>query len=66
MHPEELTNWNKIKTYFESIGKTDNWYYKRSCAIVAGKPDDFKLPDLSNEREEEAGKINSESLQEDV
>tara|TARA_Y100000022_G_scaffold199465_1_gene212004 strand:+ start:1246 stop:1422 length:177 start_codon:yes stop_codon:yes gene_type:complete len=55
MHPEELTNWKKIKTYFESIGKTDNWYYKRSCQIVAGKPDDFKLPDLNNEREEEAG-----------
>ena len=55
MDQEELNNWKKIKAHFESIGKTDNWYYKRSCAIVAGKPDDFKLPDLTNEREEEAG-----------
>lgn len=56
MHsPEELENWKKIKAHMESIGKTDNWYYKRSCAIVAGRPDDFKLPDLSNEREEKAG-----------
>ena len=55
MDQEELSNWKKIKAHFESIGKTDNWYYKRSCAIVAGKPDDFKLPDLNNEREEEAG-----------
>ena len=54
MDAHELDNWKKIKANFESIGSTDNWYYKRSCAIVAGKPDDFKLPDLSNEREEEA------------
>jgi hypothetical protein len=49
---EELQNWKKIKTYFESIDKCDNWYYKRSCAIVAGQPDNFKLPDLTKEGED--------------
>ena len=39
MHPDEYANWVKIKKVFEEKGTTDNWYYKRACAIVDGKPD---------------------------
>ena len=39
MSKEELENWQKIKEHMESIGKTDNHYYTRACAIVAGGKD---------------------------
>jgi len=39
MHSEEYANWVKIKKVFEEKGTTDNWYYKRACAIVEGKSD---------------------------
>ena len=39
MSKEELENWQKIKDHMESIGKTDNHYYKRACAILSGKED---------------------------
>ena len=39
MHPDEFNNWAIIKTKFEENGTTDNYFYKRACAIVAGQPD---------------------------
>ena len=39
MGKEELENWQRIKEHMESIGKTDNQYYTRACAIVAGGKD---------------------------
>lgn len=39
MHPDEFSNWVKIKETFEASGNTDNFFYKRACAIVLGKPD---------------------------
>ena len=39
MHPDELQNWKIIKEKFEENGTTDNFYYKRACAIVKGEPD---------------------------
>tara|TARA_B100001175_G_scaffold224308_1_gene191173 strand:- start:114 stop:281 length:168 start_codon:yes stop_codon:yes gene_type:complete len=39
MHPNELSNWTKIKETFEETGNTENFYYKRACAIVKGEPD---------------------------
>ena len=39
MHPDELANWQTIKNVFEESGNTDNFYYKRACAIVEGQPD---------------------------
>ncbi len=39
MHPDELQNWKIIKEKFEENGTTDNFYYKRACAIVRGEPD---------------------------
>jgi hypothetical protein len=38
-------NWVKVKETFEASGNTDNFFYKRACAIVSGSPDpmDSKL-----------------------
>lgn len=39
MSEEERKNWQRIKDAMEEKGTTDNYYYKRACAIVDGKPD---------------------------
>ena len=39
MSKEELENWQKIKDHMEAIGNTDNHFYSRAVAIVAGKDD---------------------------
>ena len=44
MHPDELANWERLKKVFEESGNTDNFYYKRACAIVGGKPDPLATP----------------------
>ena len=35
----ELANWQRIKETMEKNGTTDNIFYQRACAIVAGKSD---------------------------
>ena len=35
MHPDEYSNWVRIKLVFEEKGTTDNFFYKRACAIVS-------------------------------
>jgi len=32
-------NWQRIKDALEAAGKTDNHYYRRALAILAGSPD---------------------------
>ena len=32
-------NWEKIKTHLESVGKTDNMFYRRAIAITANQKD---------------------------
>jgi len=50
MHPDETANWAIIKETFEENGTTDNFYYKRACAIVGGQPDPMKyLPNVSQD-----------------
>ena len=44
MHSEEYANWVKIKETFELSGNTDNFFYKRACAIVEGQPDPLASP----------------------
>jgi len=44
MHQDELSNWARIKESFEESGNTDNFYYKRACAIVGGQPDPLAAP----------------------
>ena len=39
MSEEELANWQRIKDTMEEKGSTDNFFYKRACAIVDGKSD---------------------------
>tara|TARA_B100001559_G_scaffold307621_1_gene299983 strand:- start:2844 stop:2996 length:153 start_codon:yes stop_codon:yes gene_type:complete len=39
MNKEELENWQRIKDHMEAVGKTDNHFYSRAVAIVAGNPD---------------------------
>ena len=50
MHPDEFSNWVKIKETFEESGNTDNFFYKRACAIVGGLPDPMdNLPNVSQD-----------------
>tara|TARA_R100001163_G_scaffold48114_1_gene36168 strand:+ start:210 stop:356 length:147 start_codon:yes stop_codon:yes gene_type:complete len=47
MSEEEKANWQKIKDVMEEKGTTDNMFYKRACAIVAGKSDPIEpLPSV--------------------
>jgi len=39
MSDEEKANWLKIKQAMEDNNTKENFFYKRACAIVAGKPD---------------------------
>ena len=39
MSEEERNNWQRIKDAMEEKGTTDNYFYKRACAIVEGKKD---------------------------
>ena len=39
MSEEERANWQRIKYTMEEKGSTDNFFYKRACAIVDGKSD---------------------------
>ena len=50
MHPDDLQNWKIIKEKFEENGTTDNYFYKRACAIVSGLPDPMSnLPNVSQD-----------------
>ena len=44
MTPEQLENWQKIKTHLESVGSTENDYYTRACAICSGGKDPASIP----------------------
>jgi len=39
MDPETRENWQRIKDHLEAVGKTNNHYYRRALAILAGSPD---------------------------
>jgi hypothetical protein len=50
MHPDEFQNWATIKKVFEENGTTDNFFYKRACAIIGGQPDPMSnLPNVSQD-----------------
>ena len=46
MHPDDFSNWVRIKESLEESGNTENFYYRRACAIVSGAPD--PMENLSN------------------
>jgi len=41
MDAQTRENWRRVKEHLERAGKTDNQYYKRALAILAGHPDPF-------------------------
>ena len=50
MHPDEFSNWVKIKETFEESGNTDNFFYTRACAIVRGEPEPLdRTPNVSQD-----------------
>ena len=42
MSDEERSNWILIKHKLEENGTTDNFFYKRACAIADGRVDPIK------------------------
>ena len=53
MDRDEIENWGKIKAHMEAVGNTDNFYYRRACAILSGQQDPLPeiLPDKTQEPE---------------
>lgn len=41
MDGQTRENWRKIRDTLEAAGKTDNHYYRRALAILAGMGDPF-------------------------
>jgi len=42
MDRRTFENWQRVKEALQKAGKTDSFFYRRACAIVAGKPDPLK------------------------
>ena len=51
MDKHTYDNWVRVKETFEMSGNTDNFFYKRACAIVGGEPD--PMNNLSNAPQDE-------------
>ena len=50
MDKTSYENWVRVKEYLEESGNTDNFYYRRACAIVSGGPDPMdNLPNVSQD-----------------
>jgi len=48
MDKHERDNWKKVKEALEKNGKTDNFFYTRAVAIVAGNKDPLNLDSLES------------------
>ena len=46
MDKTSFENWVRVKEALEESGNTENFYYRRACAIVSGAPD--PMESLSN------------------
>ena len=50
MDKTSYENWVRVKESLESSGNTDNFYYRRVCAIVSGGSDPMEnLPNASQD-----------------
>ena len=50
MDKTSYENWMRVKEALESSGNTDNFYYRRACAIVSGGSDPMEnLPNVSQD-----------------
>ena len=48
MDKKEIDNWKKVKETLEKNGKTDNFFYTRAVAILAGNKDPLNLDSLES------------------
>lgn len=48
MDKQERENWKKVKETLERNNKTDNFFYTRAVAIVAGQKDPLNLDSLES------------------
>ena len=50
MDKTSYENWVRVKEALEESGNTDNFYYRRACAILLGGPDPMEnLPNVSQD-----------------
>ena len=50
MDKTSFENWVRVKEALEESGSTDNFYYRRACAIVLGGPDPMEnLPNVAQD-----------------
>ena len=42
-------NWEKIRAHLESIGETNNMFYKRAVAICGNQPDPLEPPEMGGD-----------------
>jgi hypothetical protein len=56
MDAQTRDNWRKIKQALEAAGKTNNHYYRRALAILAGRPDPFDRYDGTEPRSAGGGR----------
>ena len=50
MDKTSFENWGRVKEALEESGSTDNFYYRRACAIVSGVPDPMEnLPNVAQD-----------------
>jgi len=53
MDQTSYDNWVRVKESMEESGNTENFYYKRACAIIGGGGDPMdNLNDSQNDRTE--------------
>ena len=50
MKNRELENWQAIKESMEESGNTENFYYTRAVAILAGFPDPLNIKEDKDEK----------------
>jgi len=55
MDRDTLENWRKIRDHLERVGQTENHYYRRALAILAGRPDPFDRYDWTELRRPDGG-----------
>ena len=53
MDKTSYENWVRVKETLEECGNTDNFYYRRACAIVSGQPDPMENVSVGNGTQDE-------------
>ena len=53
MDKTSYENWVRVKEALEECGNTDNFYYRRACAIVLGQPDPMETVSVGNGTQDE-------------